>query len=357
MDVAATLQALGYNAQWGYDWSDPATLNAAIRQFQADNNLTVDGIVGPQTTAALEAAAGGGGGAAPGGGGSTEDIIHQRYAYMEWALSIPEVGDILRRAAGEGWDGTRLQGAIEATSWWKTTSAAARQWQQLQSQDPATAADTKAQLLQQAQDLAANYEATGLDLNAIVDMALKTGTGASGIAAMIRSQSNYYARERDRETAARTNQLLGTVQGLSRDYAIPLSMDAMQKWATQLAQPGANLADFENYVREQAKSLFPGLAAAIDRGVTVRQYVEPYLQIYAKELGTSPENVDLTDPQFNQALNQIDPKTGTRVSMSLDQWTATVRSDPRLGYDGSQNGQTVATQLAQALQQRLGNAA
>ena len=55
MDVATLLNSRGYDASWGYDWNDPSTLNRAIRQFQLDNGLTVDGIVGPQTTGALMA--------------------------------------------------------------------------------------------------------------------------------------------------------------------------------------------------------------------------------------------------------------------------------------------------------------
>lgn len=349
MDVQQALLAAGYTPEWGYDYSQPGTLDAAIRQFQAEHGLTVDGIVGPNTLAALQSA---GTVAGTGYGSSIDDVVNQRYGYMSWALSIPGVGDVLHQGATEGWDATRIQGAIQATDWWKTTSAASRQWAQLSAQDPATAAAQR-----EAMTLIANDYATSIGLpggaGGAVDMALKLGLSASEMMALIRSQSGYYQKVQAGQKAG----ALSDIQLLSAQYGVPISSGTASKWAEDISLGFATMDGFSAYVREQAKSLFPSLAAAIDSGITVRQYVEPYVQIAAQELGINPNSVDIRDPKFNQALHQIDPTTGKPVSMSLSQWTATVRSDPRLGYDKSQRGQESAYQLAEALNQRLGNVA
>jgi hypothetical protein len=105
---------------------------------------------------------------------------------------------------------------------------------------------------------------------------------------------------------------------------------------------------------EQAKSLFPGLTSALDQGVTVRQYAEPYLQIAQQELGTNINAISLTDPKWNAAVNQIDPKTGQRVSMNLSDWTSKIRSDSQYGYDTTEQARTRAAQLSTQLTNMMG---
>lgn len=287
-------------------------------------------------------------------------VQESEYAYMNWAMAIPGVGDILRQAVTEGWEpgGSRFTSAIEQTDWWKTTAASAREWTQLQAQDPATASATRNAMLLKAQDYAGNYDAGDINLDAIVDMSLKTG---QDIGTMIRVQSGYYSKQRAEEAArdarsaqAAANANYRTIQSIAEAYALPLSPTALQGWAEKIGNLGP-ISQFEDYAREQAKSLFPGLTDAIDRGTTVRQYVDPYLQILSTEVGSDPSQYDIRDPAIMQALNVVEPSSGKRVSMSLDQWTSTVRSDPRLGFDKSAKGQQMATQLAEALNQKFGN--
>ncbi len=147
------------------------------------------------------------------------------------------------------------------------------------------------------------------------------------------------------------------VKNLANQYGVPLSDQAAMDWATKLAQGAITEDSVKGYLVEQAKSLFPALAGALDRGITVAQYADPYIQIAQQELGINPASVSFTDPKWMQALNQVDPKTGQRVSMSLDDWLKTIRTDSRYGYDTSSQGRQSATQLATALQQRFGAAA
>jgi hypothetical protein len=110
----------------------------------------------------------------------------------------------------------------------------------------------------------------------------------------------------------------------------------------------------KGYAIEQAKSLFPGLTAALDAGQTVDQYADPYKQIATQELNVNPADIQWTDPKWMKALNQVDPKTGARTSMSLDQWLSTLRTDPTYGYDQTNKAGQQAAQLATQLSQRFG---
>jgi hypothetical protein len=125
-------------------------------------------------------------------------------------------------------------------------------------------------------------------------------------------------------------------------------------WATKLASGAVDQAAITGYAQEQAKSLFPGLADAISRGVTVRQYADPYLQIANQELGINTSTVSLTDPKWMKAINTIDPKTGARTSMNLSDWTSLVRSDPTYGYDKTTQASSQAADFAGRLGQMMG---
>lgn len=282
-----------------------------------------------------------------------DQAVQSNYANLEWAMNIPDVGNILRQAAAEHWDQARIEGAISQTAWWKSTSAASRQWQEVQANDPATATATRASLMTSAQDLAQNYEASGLDLNNIVDTVLKTGGSSSDLAAMIRSQSGYYARQKGEQTAARASGLYSTVETLAQDYAIPMDANTIWKWAVY-ATGGRGIGAVEDYMKEQAKSRFPSLGGAIDQGVTVKQYVAPYIQDAVSELGINPAEFNLQQAKWSHPLEQVDPTTGNKVPMSRMQWIRTLRTDPMYGYDTTTQGVDQAAQLTTQLANKFG---
>src|SRR5690242_1146354 len=67
----------------------------------------------------------------------TRAKIAADYGYVGAILDNPEVGQVLRTAAAQGWTKERLQGAIFNTNWWRNTSASQRAWEVLKSTDPA----------------------------------------------------------------------------------------------------------------------------------------------------------------------------------------------------------------------------
>jgi hypothetical protein len=135
---------------------------------------------------------------------------------------------------------------------------------------------------------------------------------------------------------------------------VPISDQAQQKWASDLMQGKVNDNDYMNYLKEQAKSLFPSMGAAIDSGVTPSQYTDPYKQIAAQTLQVPPDSVNFSDPKWGKALFQIDPKTGARTAMSLADWGKTLRSDPVYGYAKTPAAQSQAADFAENILNTFG---
>lgn len=250
------------------------------------------------------------------------------------------------------WSPSRITAALHNTDYWKNTPSSRRQWDLLQAEDPAEAAKTAGDTQRLVRDA---ETATGIQLGA--------GFGGQEFNFFVKAVQEGWSADRIRYellaiggkgSGGDLAESAATVRSMANDYGVPISDAAAQKWATQLAQGAIDTNAIRGYLVEQAKSLYPGLSSALDRGITVKQYADPYLQIAQQELGTDPNTISLLDPKWQKALNQIDPKTGARTSMSLSDWTSLVRTDPAYGYDHTPQGAGQATQLATALSKSFG---
>lgn len=280
------------------------------------------------------------------------DSARKLYPDLAWMLDIPEVGSILVRAALEGWDSGRLTSAIHATSWWTQRNDAQRAWMELSTTNPGQAETQQRSLASQMMAWASQNGITMTQDEAIYIAGLALTNGNSQAEWQAAIVKRYIG-----ENGQSAQPVIDQLKAMASQYAVPMSEATIKQWEMQILTGQVNQATFESYLREQAKSLFPGLANAIDRGITVAQYVQPYAQIAVQELGINPNEIDWTNPKWNTAIHQIDPKSGTPVAMSLSDWTRTLRSDPIYGYGESQRGMEQASSLGQALAQMFGVAA
>lgn len=273
------------------------------------------------------------------------------YGYLAAFLSMPEVGPILLKAAKGGWDSNRLLGALAPTKWWKTTTASARTFDAEAKLDPATnnrkIANAQAVIASQASKDGLNLSAA--TLRKIASDSLRLGWTSEQTTQALGHQFHYNA------TAKTQAPVVDQIKQLAAQYLVPVSNAAMQKWGSQLIGGQIDAQNLEGYLKAQAKSLFPSLSAAIDSGVTVRQYVSPYAAL-AVQNGVAPSETDVNwqDPKWQQALFQVDPKTGQRTAMSLADWQDKIRSDPAFGYDKTDQAKSVSADLGQQLSQLAG---
>lgn len=288
------------------------------------------------------------------------NIIQTQYPDALPILSKPGVAQVYfdYLNAQPPWTTAQLQAALRNTPYYQQSPQAVRDWDILQATDPASASQKAEQVKRIIDDMQRQtgvvLQGGGLDSPAfsfLVD-AIKYGWDANEIKYRLLASVNTttYGLGEIGKTAA-------DIANLADQYGVPLSDQAALDQAKQVMSSAMDMNGVTGYLLAQAKSLFPALSGALDRGITVRQYVDPYLQLAQQELGINTSDVRLTDQKWMQLLNQVDPKTGERVSMSLDQALSTFRSDPAFGYDTTSQGRQSATQLATQLQQKFGNAA
>lgn len=257
------------------------------------------------------------------------DYIAEHYGFMAGFLQIPEIKRVLLAASNpeKPWSAAKLQGAIYKTGWWKKTAEVTRQWIALQSTDPATAKRTLDSTKSQIRKMASQQGVPVADaqLTAWATNVHKFGWTPDQVQAAVGHQFKYNPQKALSGQSALTVDALKAKAG---EYLIPISDATINKWGQQVLAGEVDLAAFESYAKGQAKSRWPGLAEAIDRGVTVEQYTDTYRQTIAQELEIDPDTVNLMDAKWSKVIDSVDPKTGGHVAMSLADTQAYVRKQP-----------------------------
>lgn len=304
----------------------------------------------------------GGGGAAGGGGGGgagalgtgqraagdVDTYLAQNYGHLSYLLSIPEVANIVKTAREKGWGDDEIEGAITGSQWWKTTTDSKRLWQDQKTTDPASAARS---LDAQVQNLRTSSQKYGIQID---DARLRQIAETSLEMGWTSAQSNEALSKEFHYQAGQSTAIVGRLKDLAGDYYIPLSDGALQQWGQSIIAGGGDESQFNQYVKDQAKSMFPTAAGAIDRGVTVKAFTDPYRQIASQTLELDPDSINFSDPKYLAALNQPDPKTGDHRLMSLSEWSDHIKKDDRYGWDQTQNARNEATDMAQKITKVFG---
>lgn len=276
--------------------------------------------------------------------------VQSQYGWAAALQDIPDVAKILNDAANGAISIAEVGNLFRGTNYYRTTTEAERNWTVLEKSSPADATARKDQqrLAVQAQAAKLGLDPNNPRLNQIADMTLRYGWNDQQVAQALASEVRF-------DPSGQQRGVLAQLQQAAREYVLPLSPDAMTAWASGIVAGTRTADDFVNYARDQAKSLFPGMAGALDDpNMTVRKYLDPYAQDTAKLLGMNPDDIDWNDTKWQRAVNQIDPKTGVRTVMSREAWQRTLMADPVYNFDQTANGKAQQAGLARNLLQRFG---
>jgi hypothetical protein len=253
---------------------------------------------------------------------------------------------VLRQALTQGWSVTRFQQAVEGTHWWKTNSATAREMVALSIADPAEyqsrIRNAEQQLGLQARQMGINDlpNLAGLALNSIVNNWTQAQTA--------RALGQYY--NINAAPQGQGAQIYQQLQQTYNDYGVPYSQLSLQRGVQKILEGMTTADTYTQTAINAAKGLYPGAAAQISQGMTVKDIADPYVQTYANTLEVDPNSINWRqDPQITAALRGQLSETSkgpTEGTMPLYQFQTNLRQDPRWQY--TQNARdTMSTALMQ----------
>jgi peptidoglycan hydrolase-like protein with peptidoglycan-binding domain len=334
----------------------PAT-QAALRQFQQQNNLPATGAVDSQTASVLMPVA-----------AQTVRTPEQQAFYAtlppklkailddekqiqnltdefgQWAgfLYHPEIGKLLLEATGEGFTVDKFDNRLKATSWYRNTQASITNYEILKAQRPAELGVQIEKQKEMVRSLASGFgtQLADIQIEQLATNAVRLGYTEQQMANAVGSEVYKVGGV----TPLRLGLVGQDVRALAKRFGIPLSNESLDNYTKSIATGNSNFQDYENYLRQQAISMFPSLQKEIERGLDIQTLADPYRETAARVLGLSPDAIDFADPKWNIALNFSD-QSGRRM-MNLEEWTRYIRSNDDYGYqytDDAHNKAYMAT--------------
>jgi hypothetical protein len=243
--------------------------------------------------------------------------------------SDPELASLISQAVQGQWTPDKFRAAFMASNWYRGHSADFREWFELSARDPAEANDRVADQMIKIKALA-NQSGISIDPTRLRQMAtdsLMWKWPDAMLQEMVAAEWTY----KPGGTTGGAASLETRVRQLANDYGIDVSNTQMADWV------GGSLAGrytedhLNDFVRDIARSKYPGLNGYIDAGMTVRQIAAPYIQSYSSILEQSPDVVSLNDPSIQRALQGVPAKDGTPPvkAVSLYDFERDLRRDPR----------------------------
>lgn len=278
-----------------------------------------------------------------------DNIIAAEYGSWVEYLDHPEIGPLLKKAEKEGWTLDTLKREIRKTTWYTSTARVVREFDIRRIEDPATVDQEINQNAMSIKQVASLLGGSLTDEQAqeLSTNQLRLGWNA---AETTRAVALEIGKGSDPEQILRRGITGESVTRVASEMAVPMSDAAINDWTKKIAFGQVTIEDFQNWAKTQASSLYPTLAADIERGFTVKSLSDPFREVASRTLGLNPNEIDFADPRWNAALNFDDGK-GRRM-MTLYEWGRHLRTNEEYGYDRTPE----ATNKAYNMIDRLGRA-
>jgi murein DD-endopeptidase MepM/ murein hydrolase activator NlpD len=299
---------------------------------------------------------GGSGGSSGGGGGSSTDSSSSaaekaaEFGYTVGFFNInPELKGLLAKATKENWTSARFVAALQNTKWFRTTGESMRKYQALKASDPKTLAQQTATAQAHVLTLSGQMGAvlSGSMATKLAPQAIQMGWSddqlKNVLAGMLTVNHGMYT--------AQAGEFQNQFQNIISDYGLTVSDASMGKWIKEAVLGKNSAENVTDYAKYLAASKYVALADRIKGGETVRQIADPYVQSYGKILESNPENIKLSDPLIQRALQSKDAN-GKPSTQTLYDFENTLRNDPR--WAKTNNARDLMTSTAHSILSDLG---
>jgi len=287
-----------------------------------------------------------------GGGGGSGSVAKsaketaEDYGFMLTLFnSNPELKKLFNKAVDKGYSPSKFQAELRDTKWWKTHTQQQRDFLTLKYGDPATAN----QKLKDA-EIHVRQLAESMGLRAGPGIEKKIDTWALNMAmngwddSRLRWDIGKSVSFRDDVRQGEGGEAIDKLHDVAYNMGITMSAGWYADSARAIIRGTGTQQDYEDQLRKQAKSLFPGWAKQIDAGQTVADLANPYLSSMSQILELPPGSINLFDPTIKKALTYKDPKTGASAPKAIWQFENDLRADNR--WKSTQNAQNSMMQVA-----------
>ena len=327
-----------------------AKYGTTYQQLAKDNNISNPNRIFAGQTITVPGGGGGGGG---GGTGISDEEAAQYGFAQDFLKSNSEIRNLVKTAVDQGYTLSRFEYELRQTSWYRNKNDQARDWEVLKKTQPQEykerLADARLSAQLMAQQLGVNL--TSSELNSFADRINRYGWTEQELRYRVGREWRYNGGGTRDGAAYQAHQ---EIEELGRQYGIALSGGTLQDWARQVASGQGTVEGFRDYIVNMAKGRYAAISDDLDRGLTVDQLFDPYRQAAAEVLGANPGTIDVLDSKYGDVFSYQAPGESGRRAMRLDEWEQMLRTDNKYGFDETQNAQSMAADLAAAIQTDFG---
>jgi len=274
----------------------------------------------------------------------------EKFGAFSWLMDNPEVGPLLRDASKNGWGWNEFFAKLQETTWWQSHSAAQRKWDALYSTDPAEASRQLNERITDITGLSSRLGAGISDerLKLIAFQSLRLGWRQEDLQRAVLAETRYNPK-----AAGQIGDTETKVKNLAAQYGVGSPDKRANQFARDILAGKTTIEGVEQHFRQVAKAMFPAFADEIDKGITLRDIADPYIQAASHLLEVDANQIDLTDPKYARPLTNRNDK-GKPQPMSLDEWASTLMEDARYGWGKTANARDAAFQLTRQLGAAMG---
>jgi hypothetical protein len=282
--------------------------------------------------------------------GQILDYIAENYPGMVGFFNTnQEIRSKLVEAAKWGWSPSKLQAEVQATTWYRTTSNQAREFEILQSTNPAEAQAQVAAIAASIQN-SAQTMGVGLAGSAIAGMAWQAArngwTDAQTIDALL-ANLDWSTVEGGQLTATRDD-----IKAVAGQFLVDVSDTTAQQYAARIASGELTLEGVRSIMQRQATGRFSWLSDTIDQGVTPADYFAPVRDVIARTLEVAPDSINLMDPRWLGLVEVRDRETGQMRAATLNEAMLSARG--RSEFVNTQGAGEMSAGLIQMAKEAFG---
>lgn len=288
-----------------------------------------------------------------------DDEARLDYGFSSGFLNAnPDIRRLVDQAIDEGWTQTRFSDELKQTNWWSKRSDAQRRYDLMKVENPAEIdrqeSEARGTIRRLAQRLGVRLD--GEKVSALARRWVRNDLSEEEMRSLVGREYETSSRPDayNRENLGMAGQARHQLAAMAREYGFSLSLDRLNEMTRQVVRGTRQVEDYTGFFRERAESLFPSIQADLREGRTVREVLDPYLNIAAEELGINPRTMNTTASKWLKPLQHTPKGESGARRMTNEEWVQELRTNTRYGFDESNNAQRQGAELARALGERMG---